>query len=227
LRLLALAQILSNLHGSVAKLTKDSHGHYVIECLLDLLSHEQSSFIVEAMRGHCAVVGTHRQGCLVLQKCFHRQLDPQLVALGEEVAQHATKLAQDPFGNYVVQHVLTTFQNHPVQNLIAHNMKHDFVKLATQKFSSNVVEHCFKVVDEATRSELIDELVAEGSQRLTHVAKDQYGNYVVQKMLATCSKPQLEKVCLALKSSLEDLEASGQNGRRIVANLKKTCPQLR
>lgn len=220
-------QLTEGLHGAVAKLTKDSHGHYVIECLLDLLSHEQSSFIVEAMRGHCAVVGTHRQGCLVLQKCFHRQLDQQLVALGEEVAQHATKLAQDPFGNYVVQHVLTTFQNHPVQRLIASNMKYDLVKLATQKFSSNVVEHCFKVVDDATRSELIDELIAEGSQRLTHVAKDQYGNYVVQKMLQTCSKPQLEKVCAALKSSLEELEASGQNGRRIVANLKKTCPQLR
>merc|ERR550514_2249014 len=123
-----MTKLLDGLRGSVVKLTKDSYGHYVMECLLDLLEFDQTTFIVEAMRGHCAQVGTHRQGCLVLQKCFHRPTDAALVALGEEIAEHAVKLAQDPFGNYVVQNVLSSFKGHEVQNKIAKTLEKEIVK---------------------------------------------------------------------------------------------------
>merc|ERR1719453_2237539 len=46
-----ISELTAGLRHAVVKLTKDSHGHYVIECLLDLLTHEASSFIVEAMQG--------------------------------------------------------------------------------------------------------------------------------------------------------------------------------
>jgi len=98
--------IITGLLPNVVQLTNDLHGHYVIQCCLDTFDPRDSAFILHAMRGHCKSVATHRQGCLVLQKCFDRVLDDDLVALAEEIARCASDLAQDPFANYVVQHVL-------------------------------------------------------------------------------------------------------------------------
>merc|ERR1719262_1216000 len=127
-----LAPVLTKgLEKQVVVLTNDLHGHYVIQCCLDALQPQDSAFILEAMRGHCATVATHRQGCLVLQKCFDRTLDEAPVSLAEEIGGAAAELAQDPFGNYVVQHVLRKCPNHWVQRVIASNLLPHLVLLSS------------------------------------------------------------------------------------------------
>jgi len=220
-----LATVLTQgLQKSVVALTNDLHGHYVIQCCLDALEPADSAFILEAMRGHCAVVASHRQGCLVLQKCFDRALDDHLVALAEEIGGSAADLAQDPFGNYVVQHVLRKCPNHWVQKVIASNLIPHLVLLSSQKFSSNVVELCFSVADEETREMMVRRLTGD-PEGLGKIAKDQFGNYVIQSILSSSSPDQVERLIEKMRPALQELEQT-QTGRRVLANLKKKCRVL-
>lgn len=59
--------------------------------------------------------------------------------------------------------------------------------LATQKFSSNVVEKCLKLASEDSRNRIVRELML--SPRLGHLLQDPYANYVVQSALT------VSKVC--------------------------------
>jgi hypothetical protein len=61
------------------------------------------------------------------------------VQLINEIIKNALTLVQDPYGNYVVQYVLDL----PFPNLVealVHSFLGHLKQLATQKFSSNVIE---------------------------------------------------------------------------------------
>ena len=61
----------------------------------------------------------------------------------------------------------------------------NFVHLAMQKFSSNVVEKCLKLGGDESRAKIIQELTS--STRLAQLLQDPFANYVVQSAL-TVSK---------------------------------------
>jgi hypothetical protein len=56
-----------------------------------------------------------------------------------------------------------------------------FGNLALQKSGSHVVEHCLKLVPQAVRDRIINELVND--PKLPHIMLHQYGNYVIQTAL--------------------------------------------
>ena len=57
----------------------------------------------------------------------------------------------------------------------------NFVHLAMQKFSSNVVEKCLKLGGEESKGNIIRELTS--SSRLSQLLQDPFANYVVQSAL--------------------------------------------
>ncbi|MFS7949600.1 putative armadillo-like helical, pumilio domain-containing protein [Helianthus anomalus] len=66
-------------------------------------------------------------------------------------------LAQDAYGNYVVQYILELQIPSAVSKLTS-RFKGNYVHLATQKFSSHVVEKCLAVLDAQIRSTIIRDL---------------------------------------------------------------------
>jgi len=57
------------------------------------------------------------------------------------------EIVQNPFGNYVIQHILDEWGTEiatPIVDVIVKNI----ISLSMQKFSSNVVEKCFDNVNE-------------------------------------------------------------------------------
>lgn len=51
------------------------------------------------------IVGTHRHGCCVLQRCIDHAAGHQRAQLIAQITSNAFALVQDPFGNYVVQYI--------------------------------------------------------------------------------------------------------------------------
>lgn len=57
----------------------------------------------------------------------------------------------------------------------------NYVHLATQKFSSHVVEKCLSVLDDRARSSIIRELLS--ATHFEQLLQDPHANYVVQTAL--------------------------------------------
>ncbi|KAH0906883.1 hypothetical protein HID58_038710 [Brassica napus] len=137
-----------------------------------------SLFILEGATRFCVTIATHKHGCCVLQHCVKYSVGAERENLIAEIARNSLHLAQDPFGNYVVQYIIE-------QNLggvnVMFELKGNYVKLATQKFSSHVVEKCLIHYPES-RSQIVRELVSVPN--FERLLQDPFANYVIQSALS-------------------------------------------
>lgn len=212
--------VIKALSNSVVELIQDLNGNHVIQRCLNRLSHEdQNQFIYDAVTSgnNCVQVATHRHGCCVLQRCIDHASEKQKLQLIREITNNALILVQDPYGNYVVQYVLEM----PVPNLVeslARSFQGHIRQLATQKFSSNVVEKCLAVAPPATRLMMITEILQENN--LIAMLQDPFANYVVQTALAVSDPEQHHQLVDCIRPHLNQLRNTPY-GKRIQSKISK------
>jgi hypothetical protein len=166
--------------GQVVQLIQDLNGNHVIQKCLNHLKAEDAQFIFDAVGANCVIVGTHRHGCCVLQRCIDHASGFQKVQLVRQITANSIELVQDPFGNYVVQYILDL--NDPgFTNPLCMNFQGRIGELSKQKFSSNVIEKCIRCADQPTKRMMIEELM--DINELEKLMRDSYGNYVIQTAL--------------------------------------------
>lgn len=172
--------IIQALSGQVVDLIQDLNGNHVIQKCLNHLKSAEAQFIFDAVGEHCIVVGTHRHGCCVLQRCIDHASGFQKVDLVRQITAHSFHLVQDPFGNYVVQYILDL--NDPnFTTPLCLGFKGKIAELSMQKFSSNVIEKCIRCAEMSAKAAMIEELL--DVEQLERLMRDSYGNYVIQTAL--------------------------------------------
>ncbi|EOA22347.1 hypothetical protein CARUB_v10002964mg [Capsella rubella] len=159
-------------------LVRELNGNHVILSCLRFLDSNDNKFIFEAATKFCMEIATHRHGCCVLQRCITDSVGEQHEKLVGEIARNSLRLAQDPFGNYVVQYII---ENKVGGGDVMFDLRGNFVRLATQKFGSHVVEKCIRFYPES-RSRIVHELISVPN--FEHLVQDPYANYVIQAALS-------------------------------------------
>jgi hypothetical protein len=173
---------------SVIQLAKDNKGNYLIQSFLKQFPPQRNQFIYDAILAHTVDVASHKVGCTLLNRCIDHANEQQLSALVNAVAAHALDLVQDQFGNYVIQHVITTKSAYaPV--IIAALLGH-IPELSVQKFSSNVIEKCLQVSVSAN-PDLYNSIIKEITDAdLLALLQDRYANFVIQTALDVADETQ-------------------------------------
>ncbi|XP_019459688.1 PREDICTED: putative pumilio homolog 7, chloroplastic isoform X2 [Lupinus angustifolius] len=166
-------------------LIKDLNGNHVIQRCLQCLSCQDNEFIFDAATKFCVDIATHQHGCCVLQRCIDSSLGKYRDKLMTEICRHALLLAQDPYGNYVITHIIEMKIPSVSAKLIS-RFKGNYVYLSMQKFSSHVVESCLKHVAEST-ARIVRELLS--ATHFEQLLQDPYANYVVQRALGVTKGP--------------------------------------
>jgi len=106
--------------------------------------------------------------------------------LVSEIVARALTLVQDPFGNYVVQHILNKVPEQ-ADNLISTLLGH-LTDLCVQKFSSNVVEKRLQVASPEIRKRMLHEITT--SEVLPQLLNDRFANFVIQTALDVAESEQ-------------------------------------
>ncbi|KAI9201761.1 hypothetical protein LWI28_028870 [Acer negundo] len=166
-------------------LIKDLNGNHVLQRCLQCLSNEDNEFIFDAAAKFCVDIATHRHGCCVLQRCIAHSFGEHRDKLITEISTNGILLAQDPFGNYVVQYIIELKIPSVIANLHSQFGGH-YVHLARQKFSSHVVEKCIRNFGEI-RSQIIHEFLSV--RHFEQLLQDPFANYVIQSALAATKGP--------------------------------------
>ena len=96
------------LTGHVAELSTDLHGNHTIQICLKRMPRDSTDFIFEEAKKNCVRIANHKHGCCVLQKCLESGNGVQKGGLVVEVIANSKELVLNPYGNYVVQHILMT-----------------------------------------------------------------------------------------------------------------------
>ncbi|KAL5709531.1 hypothetical protein ACHQM5_020211 [Ranunculus cassubicifolius] len=215
-------QMVAELDGHIMRCVRDQNGNHVIQKCIECIPQEHIEFIVSSFYDQVVTLSTHPYGCRVIQRVLEHCDDPKTQQIMmDEIMQHVCKLAKDQYGNYVVQHVLEHGKPHERTNIIT-QLAGQIVEMSQQKFASNVVEKCLAFGDPAERQILVNEMLGstEENEPLQAMMKDQFANYVVQKVLETCEDQQRELILSRIKVHLNALKKYTY-GKHIVARVEK------
>lgn len=111
-----------------------------------------------------------------MQKSLEHGNEAQKQSLTEKTLPHIQQLILDPFGNYVVQHVLRLGDETAIHHIIEIVLL-DLVAYSKHKFASNVVEVCLRRSTEFALGAFVGVFVSLGKEKLTEFLEDCYGNY--------------------------------------------------
>ncbi|XP_019193571.1 PREDICTED: pumilio homolog 5 isoform X3 [Ipomoea nil] len=215
-------ELVHELDGHVMTCVRDQNGNHVIQKCIECVPTESIGFIISAFQDQVATLSTHPYGCRVIQRVLeHCSDDSQSQCIVDEILESAYVLAQDQYGNYVTQHVLERGKPHERKQIIS-KLSGKVVQLSQHKYASNVVEKCLEHGDPAERELLIDEILAQsdGNDSLLGMMKDQFANYVVQKILDISNDKQCKVLLSRIKVHLPALRKYTY-GKHIVARFEQ------
>ncbi|GAB6023918.1 hypothetical protein CHUAL_008651 [Chamberlinius hualienensis] len=214
--------VVKELDGHILKCVKDQNGNHVVQKCIESVEPIALQFIINAFQGQVFSLSTHPYGCRVIQRILEHCTNEQTTPILEELHQHTEKLVQDQYGNYVIQHVLEHGRPEDKSKIVA-QIRGKVLPLAQHKFASNVVEKC---VTHATRNEravLIEEVCNYNDgphSALYTMMKDQFANYVVQKMIDVAEPSQKKMLMQKIRPHVATLRKYTY-GKHILAKLEK------
>ncbi|KAL6619818.1 hypothetical protein ACP70R_034957 [Stipagrostis hirtigluma subsp. patula] len=215
-------KMVAELEGHVMRCVRDQNGNHVIQKCIECIPQHAIEFIVSTFYGQVVMLSTHPYGCRVIQRVLEHCDDPKTQQIMmDEILQSVCLLAQDQYGNYVVQHVLEHGKPHE-RSAIIEKLIGQIVQMSQQKFASNVIEKCLAFGNPVERQVLIGEMLGSTNETepLEVMMKDQFANYVVQKVLETCDDQQREMILTRIKTHLNTLKKYTY-GKHIVARVEK------
>ncbi|KAJ1558499.1 mRNA binding protein puf3, partial [Nowakowskiella sp. JEL0078] len=227
------AALIHELDGNVLKCVKDQNGNHVIQKAIERIPAEHCQFIIDAFHGQVYALATHPYGCRVIQRIFEHCTDDlsgnrgaNAKPLLDELHRYTLNLIQDQYGNYVIQHVLEHGKPQD-KALIVGKVRGQVLQMSKHKFASNVIEKCVAFGTRRDRQMLIDEVIQgkpDGTSPLVAMMKDQFANYVVQKMLEVVDGEQREMLLVRIKPHLQSLKKYTY-GKHLIAKVEKMLHQ--
>ncbi|XP_038173920.1 pumilio homolog 2 isoform X7 [Arvicola amphibius] len=216
------SEMVKELDGHVLKCVKDQNGNHVVQKCIECVQPQSLQFVIDAFKGQVFVLSTHPYGCRVIQRILEHCTAEQTLPVLEELHQHTEQLVQDQYGNYVIQHVLEHGRPEDKSKIVS-EIRGKVLALSQHKFASNVVEKCVTHASRAERALLIDEVCCQNDgphSALYTMMKDQYANYVVQKMIDMAEPAQRKIIMHKIRPHITTLRKYTY-GKHILAKLEK------
>ena len=157
------------------------------------------------------VVGTHRHGCCVIQRCIDHASGQQKADLIAAITGSAFALVQDPYGNYVLQYIID-LGDPTFTNPLCYSFQTNIPTLSKHKFSSNVIEKCIRHADPQIATLMIEEML--NANELEKMLRDSYANYVVQTALDHAERETRARLVDAIRPILPSIRHTPY-GRRL------------
>ena len=232
-------RLVKELEGHVLRCVKDQNGNHVIQkCIECVPLNTNAPFLTASFLSQASHLAMHPYGCRVIQRIFEHGPPEHSRALLDELLKNTGTLIQDQYGNYVIQHVLE-FGKPSERSRIIQFLQGRILEYSRHKFSSNVVEKCVSFGNESERKALVNEVITPISKcedsddsassscasstteiPLHLMIRDQFANYVVQKMLEVVGEEERESLLQCIKPQLFQLKKYTY-GKHILVKVEK------
>lgn len=229
-------ELVSELSNSVLPMIKDQNGNHVIQKAIECIPIEKLPFILESLRGQIYHLSTHSYGCRVVQRLLEFGTIQDQEDILNDLDQFIPFLIQDQYGNYVIQHIL----QHGKEDNDSHISKtkqhiidvicDNVVEYSKHKFASNVVEKSVIYGSNSQIGQILNKILPtdddnaanlEDNAPLILMMRDQYANYVVQKLVGVASGQDQKLIVIAIRSYLDRSNKNNTLGNRHLASVEK------
>jgi hypothetical protein len=185
----------ANLQSFIGNITTDRQLMYSM-CTHSLHTRRVVQFLMEVgdiapiadvLIHRCAEVSTTQQGCIIMQRAMDITPEPLKAQLFSTIFDHFLEFAVDPFANYVVQHMLEIADKELCSSAVLRAFQGNVVRLACNKFASNVLEKSLFHINSEAQHDILTELYDVDEDVLLAMLQDSFGNYFIQSSIALAS----------------------------------------
>ncbi|KAI1312133.1 ARM repeat-containing protein [Xylaria venustula] len=204
-------EIIDELRPSIVNVAKDQNGNHVIQRIIEKSPQHCIPFILDAIQGQVEQLASHQFACRVIQRLLECGTAAEKQRLMADIHTSTAKLLTDQYGNYVIQHIISHGEPEDRYIMIQQVIERA-VALSKHKFASNVVEKCIEFGTAAERNAIRTKLTttsADGTNPLQLLMKDQFGNYVLQKMIEWLQGPEKVAFVSEIRAHLPLLKRQG------------------
>ncbi|KAL2270385.1 hypothetical protein VTJ83DRAFT_2569 [Remersonia thermophila] len=212
-------ELVKELEPELIAVSMDQHGNHVIQQAIALVPREHLNTMMAGFKGHICDLASHQYGCRVIQRVLEHGSDDDKLSMMKELHTGVQKLLTDMFGNYVIQHVLEKGPAEDRASIIS-CVTPQILSLSRHKNASNVVEKCIMHGTPQEQRAIRDQLLVradEANGPLFQLMKDQYGNYVIQKLVRALQPADRTALVEKLAAHLPSLKRSGATSKQIEA----------
>ncbi|SCU85827.1 LADA_0D10000g1_1 [Lachancea dasiensis] len=228
--------LVTELSGCVLQMIKDQNGNHVIQKAVERIPITKLPFILTSLHGQIYHLSTHSYGCRVVQRLLQFGSPEDQDNILNDLDQFIPFLVQDQYGNYVIQHVLQHGPNTTdvhigrTKQAIVDNVCANVVEYSKHKFASNVVEKTMIFGSPAQKKQFLEKILPKSFEHAVHLEdnaplilmmRDQYANYVVQKLVSITQGSDKKLTVIAIRSYLEKLNKANTLGNRHLASVEK------
>ena len=195
----------------------DKNGNHVYQKLLRIFPKDSNNdFLFDNLCNKILDIALLQQGAAIFQTALDMANYKQKEKIYFHVNSILDRLINDKYGNYTMQSIINKLDNEleliePIYKYILNN----FQELSLQKFSSNVID-TFIMKNNFYSKKLIRDIINKNI--IKDIIKDQYGNYVIQKMMIISDKEIVFLIIKQIKPIMEDLKQNSI-GKKIYEKL--------
>jgi len=213
-------RLIQGLKECTPQCMKSMHGNHVLQVCVEEMPSTSIAFIVEAVSVWGADnASAHMNACRVVMRLLEHAQE-QVRGLVQEILQSIPRLAQDRYGNYVLQHILEHGEMSYKRYLISEVIRCGVSTLACRKYAHNVIEKCidlalspeYETSLALERVSLISELLSsDGGSIVVTLAGERFGVKVVEYLMDHLHGAELEQLLRLLRNGeayLQDKESA-------------------
>ncbi|KHN99610.1 Armadillo-like helical [Metarhizium album ARSEF 1941] len=207
------AELTKELEPDILRVIRDQNGNHVVQKIIELVPRQHINFITDAVRGQITGLASHTYGCRVIQRMLEHGTESDKAEIMMELHASAQILITDQYGNYVAQHVIQNGKPEDRAKMIELVMA-QLLTLSKHKFASNVVEKCIEHGTAEQRTSVREKLTtvgSDGTRPLQQMMRDQYGNYVIQKLLGQLEGRERDMLVEEIKPQFFALKKNGSS----------------
>ncbi|EFN51026.1 hypothetical protein CHLNCDRAFT_28462 [Chlorella variabilis] len=186
-----LTALFGEVRHKLLPLMVDVFGNYVVQRFLERGGAEVQAAVAEAIRGKALPLSLQMYGCRVVQKALEVLPQQQRVSICRELTEHTLRCVRDQNGNHVVQKCIECVQpSGPARDMIE-IIVNKGQALSTHTFGCRLVQ---RVLEFCSIAELREKVISDVLDSTLQLSHDQYGNYVVQHLVAKGPGPARESI---------------------------------
>ena len=207
-----------------ANLINDINACHIIKKILAINQIYFTFYIYELIKYNFFQIATHKHGCCAIQYIIANGDNHLTEMLIKYIIQNSSKLICHQYGNYLIVFLLklkNEFYTHQILKVIVLY----FYEFATQKYSSTVLEKCFELCDENSKTILYQCLC--NNDMLKKIILDQYGNFVIQKAIKMSNNNNIRNYLFQLIVPLISVIKKSKYGNQVYSRLCNEFPKLK
>ena len=207
------------LKPKIIDLLKEVNGTFVVQKFSKVFNKYKNE-INDIIINFSHILSTYRHGSCVLQNYLNLNDSYFVPKLIDKLIENCLILIVDQFANYVIQAIYKK-NNIKYGNKIAEKIVENIVYYSKHKYSSNVVQKCFDYCDGIFLSNLIKSV--QKKENLIELIFDEYGNFVVQKVLNLSSPKMQRQMLKVIKANIIKLK-NCNHGKGLINRLLLDYP---